>query len=51
MSLHFMYYNFVRIHKTRRVTPGMAAGITDRLWEISDVVTVLEQWETSDRAA
>ena len=31
VSLHFMYYNFVRIHKTLRVTPAMAAGVTDRL--------------------
>lgn len=45
ISLHFMYYNFVRIHKTLRVTPAMAAGVTDRLWEIADIVNVLEQWE------
>jgi hypothetical protein len=42
MSLHFFYYNFVRIHKT---TPAMAAGVTDRLWEMSDMVAVLEAWE------
>ena len=34
--------SFVRIHKTLRVTPAMAAGITDRLWEIGDIVAVLE---------
>lgn len=45
MALHFMYYNFVRIHKTLRVSPAMAAGITDRLWEVSDIVSVLEEWE------
>lgn len=33
ISLHFMYYNFVRIHQTLRVTPAMAAGVTDRVWE------------------
>ncbi len=38
VSLHFMYYNFVRIHQTLRVTPAMAAGITDTLWEIEDSV-------------
>ena len=43
-----MYYNFVRIHKTLRVTPAMAAGVTDKLWEISDVVTMLEKWEGSN---
>lgn len=47
VALHFMYYNFVRIHKTLRVTPAMAAGVTDRLWEIGDIVKVLEDWEKS----
>ncbi len=35
VALHFMYYNFVRVHQTLRVTPAMAAGLTDRLWEIA----------------
>jgi hypothetical protein len=38
-------YNFVRIHKTLRTTPAMAAKVTKRLWEIGDVVDVLEAWE------
>ncbi len=38
VSLHFMYYNFVRIHQSLRVTPAMAAGVTDRLWELEDIV-------------
>lgn len=42
VALHFMYYNFVRIHKTLRVSPAMAAGVTDRLWEIEDLVKLLE---------
>ena len=41
VALHFFYYNFVRIHQTLKMTPAMAAGVTDRLWEISDVVTLL----------
>jgi hypothetical protein len=45
MALHFMYYNFVRIHKTLRTTPAMAANVTKRLWEIGDIVDVLEGWE------
>ena len=45
VALHMMYYNFVRIHKTLKVTPAMAAGVTDKLWEISDVVAMLEKWE------
>ena len=45
MALHFLYYNFVRVHKTLRTTPAMAAGVTKRLWEMSDVVDILEAWE------
>jgi hypothetical protein len=45
MALHFLYYNFVRIHKTLRTTPAMAAGVTSSLWEMSDVVDMLEAWE------
>lgn len=42
VALHFMYYNFVRIHQTLRITPAMAAGVTTRLWDISDIVGLLE---------
>jgi hypothetical protein len=38
----------VRIHKTLKVTPAMAAGVTDRLWEVTDMVKVLEAWEDLD---
>ena len=41
VALHMMYYNFVRIHKTLRVTPAMAAGVTDRLWEITDIAMLV----------
>src|SRR5580704_16680442 len=34
VSLHFAHYNFVRIHRTLRVTPAMAAGVSDRLWSL-----------------
>jgi hypothetical protein len=47
MALHFMYYNFVRIHKTLRTTPVMAAGVSKRLWEMSDIVDVVERWEAT----
>jgi hypothetical protein len=43
-----MYYNFVSIHQTLRVTPAMAAGVTDKLWEVSDIVEMLEQWELAN---
>ena len=42
MALHFMYYNFVRIHQTLRTTPAMAAGVTDKLWDIADMVALLD---------
>ncbi len=45
VALHMMYYNFVRIHKTLRTTPAMAASVTKRLWEMTDVVDVLEAFE------
>jgi len=48
VALHFMYYNFVRIHQTLKVTPAMAAGVTDKLWEVSDIVAMLEQWELAN---
>jgi IS1 family transposase len=38
LALHFAYYNFCRIHRTLRVTPAMAAGVTDRVWGIQDLV-------------
>ena len=41
VSLHFMHYNFCRVHKTLRVTPAMAAGVTNHLWEIGDIVDLL----------
>lgn len=41
-SLYFMYYNFCRIHQALRVTPAMEAGVTDRLWEIEDIVGLLK---------
>ena len=41
VALHFMYYNFVRIHQTLRVTPAMAAGVTGRVWEVEDLVALL----------
>jgi len=40
VALYFMYYNFVRVHKTLRCSPAMAAGVTDRLWDVSDIVAL-----------
>jgi hypothetical protein len=48
VALHYMHYNFCRIHKTLRVTPAMAAGVTDKPWGIGDIVKVLEDWEAAE---
>ena len=40
-----MYYNFVRIHRTLRVTPAMEAGVAERLWDIADIAMLVEQAE------
>jgi hypothetical protein len=42
VALFTTYYNFVRIHKTLRTSPAMAGGVTDRLWEIGDIVALVE---------
>jgi hypothetical protein len=49
VALHMMYYNFVRIHKTLKITPAMAAGVTDRLWEMSDLVAMIEASEATQK--
>ena len=45
VAIHTMHYNFVRIHQTLRCTPAMAANVTPKLWELADMVKVLEDWE------
>jgi len=50
VALHCMFYNFVRIHQTLRVTPAMAAGLTSRLWSVYDIVALLDS-ASSRRAA
>jgi hypothetical protein len=45
MAIYFMHYNFVRIHQTLKITPAMAAGVSTKLWEMADMVAVLEEWE------
>jgi IS1 family transposase len=45
VAIHTMHYNFVRIHQTLRCTPAMAAGVSATLWDLADMVKVLEAWE------
>jgi hypothetical protein len=42
VALHFMYYNFCRIHKTLRVTPAMEEKVIDHAWTIGDVLELLK---------
>lgn len=41
VALHFMHYNFVRIHKSLHTTPAMAAGVSDKLWSIPDIAALI----------
>src|SRR3981189_2521502 len=49
IALHYMHYNFCRIHQTLRVTPAMEAGISNHVWSIEEVVALLD--EEPNRAA
>ena len=42
LALYFVWYNFVRIHKTLKCSPAMAAGVTDRLWEMKDIAALID---------
>ena len=49
VALHFMYYNFVKVHQTLKVTPAMEAGLTDRLWDIADLVAIVDASEPAPK--
>ncbi len=42
LALHYMYYNFARIHQSLRVTPAMEAGIADHVWNLDEIVALLD---------
>ena len=44
LAIYFAFYNFCRIHKTLRVTPAMAAGITDHVWTLEDIVRKIDHY-------
>jgi IS1 family transposase len=48
VALHFMHYNFARIHQTLRVTPAMEAGVSDHVWSIEEIVGLLETERVSN---
>ena len=45
VSLHMMFYNFCRIHKTLRITPAMAAGVSDHVWSVEEIVALVARRE------
>ena len=45
VALQFVHYNFCRVHQTLRVTPAMQAGLTGRVWEIADLIRLLDAAE------
>lgn len=47
VALHFMHYNFCRIHASLKCTPAMRAGVVQGLWDVVDIVRVIEEWENS----
>lgn len=49
VALHVMFYNFTRIHSTLRMSPAMAAGVSDRLWDMSDIVALIDAREEAPK--
>jgi IS1 family transposase len=45
LALYFVFYNFVRVHKTLRMSPAMAAGVSDRLWSVEDIIALIDRRE------
>jgi len=43
VALFYMYYNFARIHQTLRITPAMAAGVSDHVWDLEEIVGLLSK--------
>lgn len=43
VAFYTVFYNWTKIHKTLRVTPAIAAGLTDRLWTMADVVALIDR--------
>jgi hypothetical protein len=50
LALYFVFYNFCRIHKSLRVSPAMAANVSDRLWTLEDVVAKIDEMAPEPKA-
>lgn len=51
IALHLLYYNFVRVDQTLNVTPAMEAGITDRAWDITDILALIDSDQEAQETA
>lgn len=51
VALHFMYYNFVRIHKTLRVTPAMEAGLANHPWTLEELCNLMQSKKKASSAS
>ena len=49
VALYFAYYNFCRVHQTLRVTPAMEAGLSDHVWSVEELVSLLPASEAKKR--
>lgn len=47
VALNYFAYNFIKIHRTLRVSPAMAVGVTNKLWDVHDLVTLWEEYENA----
>ena len=51
VALNYFAYNFIKIHRTLRTTPAMAASVTNRLWDVADLVALWEAYEQGSEIA
>ena len=51
IAIHYMHYNFCRVHQTLRVTPAMEAGIADHVWTIAEMLSILDSKQPENKAA
>jgi hypothetical protein len=49
VAIHSVYYNFSRIHKTLRITPAMAAGLSESIWTLEDLITMADSYAPASK--
>jgi hypothetical protein len=51
VAIYTTWYNFARINSAVRTSPAMGARLTDRLWDVGDIVKLIEEWERNEKTA